>query len=146
MIGGVCGGLAHYFAVDPSLIRLVFVLLFVFGGSGFLLYVILWIILPEEGRTYASPEEATRANTQEIAERAKQLGQDVKTAFSSSSPSAVESTPRASGAWIVGLVMIALGGLFLLRNLVPAFPSFWAWWPIVLILIGAVMLYNQFRR
>jgi phage shock protein C len=50
MIGGVCGGLARYFGVDPSLIRLAFALAFVFGGSGLLLYLILWIVLPAEAR------------------------------------------------------------------------------------------------
>ena len=160
MIGGVCGGLGRYFNVDPSLIRLAFVLLLVFGGSGFLLYVILWVILPEEGRSYASQEEISRSNTQEIAERAKQFGQDVKTAFggpatdASGQPLASDTTggmpseparrSSTSGAWVIGLVMIVLGGLFLLDNLT-AF-SFGQMWPLVLILIGAVMLYNQFRK
>ncbi|HEY4687774.1 MAG TPA: PspC domain-containing protein [Anaerolineae bacterium] len=47
-LGGVCGGLGQYFSVDPTLIRLVFVLAFVFGGTGLLLYLILWIVIPEE--------------------------------------------------------------------------------------------------
>ena len=50
MIAGVCGGLARYFNVDPSLIRLAFALAFVFGGSGLLLYLILWVVLPAEAR------------------------------------------------------------------------------------------------
>jgi len=160
MIGGVCGGLGAYFNVDPSLVRLAFVLLLVFGGSGFLLYVILWVILPEEGRTYASPEDAARANAQEIASRARQLGQDVKTAFGGSAtdaaasgapsdavPSALpEATPRPStnGAWVLGVVMIVLGGLFLLQNFTAL--SFGQLWPIVLVLIGVAMLANQLRK
>jgi len=50
MIAGVCGGLARYFNVDPSLIRLAFALAFVFGGSGLLLYLILWVVLPADAR------------------------------------------------------------------------------------------------
>ncbi len=50
MIGGVCGGLARYFNADPSLIRLAFALAFVFGGSGLLLYLILWVVLPADAR------------------------------------------------------------------------------------------------
>ncbi len=46
MIGGVCGGLADYFSIDPALIRIVFVLLFVFGFSGALIYIIMWIVIP----------------------------------------------------------------------------------------------------
>ena len=46
MIAGVCGGLADFFGLDPSLVRLVFVLLALLGGHGLLLYLILWIIVP----------------------------------------------------------------------------------------------------
>jgi phage shock protein PspC (stress-responsive transcriptional regulator) len=49
MIGGVCGGIAEYFNVDPTLVRLAFVLLAMFGGPGILLYIILWIVMPEAG-------------------------------------------------------------------------------------------------
>lgn len=49
MIAGVCGGLANYFGVDSTLIRLVFALLVFFGvGSGLVLYVILAIVMPLE--------------------------------------------------------------------------------------------------
>ncbi|MEO1645372.1 MAG: PspC domain-containing protein [Chloroflexota bacterium] len=47
-IGGVCAGLAEYFNVDVTLIRIIFVLLGIFGGNGVLLYVILWMVMPEE--------------------------------------------------------------------------------------------------
>ena len=47
MLGGVCGGLAQYFNVDPSLIRIAFALIFFAGGGGLLLYLIMWAILPE---------------------------------------------------------------------------------------------------
>lgn len=48
IIGGVCGGLANYFTMDPTIMRLIFVLLALFGGPGLILYVILWIITPVE--------------------------------------------------------------------------------------------------
>ncbi len=47
-IAGVCGGLADYFRADPSLVRLVTLLLICFGGISIWIYVILWIVLPEE--------------------------------------------------------------------------------------------------
>ncbi len=47
-IAGVCGGLAEYFSVDATLIRVLFVLLAVLGGSGLVLYVAMWIIVPKE--------------------------------------------------------------------------------------------------
>src|SRR5713226_5778608 len=45
-IAGVCSGLAEYFDVDPMVVRLVWVLLFIFAGAEFLAYIILWIVLP----------------------------------------------------------------------------------------------------
>jgi len=47
VIGGVCGGLAAYFRVDPVIFRLLFVIFFFVGGASILVYVILWIVLPK---------------------------------------------------------------------------------------------------
>jgi phage shock protein C len=47
-LAGVCGGLAEYFNVDATLIRVLFVLLAVLGGSGVVLYVAMWIIVPKQ--------------------------------------------------------------------------------------------------
>lgn len=49
MLAGVCGGLGDYFRLDPTLVRLIFVLLAMFTGVGILAYVALWIVVPEEG-------------------------------------------------------------------------------------------------
>ncbi|HWK57033.1 MAG TPA: PspC domain-containing protein [Parapedobacter sp.] len=46
VFGGVCSGLGHYFAIEARWVRLILVLLFIFGGTGFLLYIILWIVMP----------------------------------------------------------------------------------------------------
>jgi phage shock protein C len=47
-VAGVCGGLAEHFNIDATLIRVLFVVLAVLGGSGLLLYVAMWIIIPKE--------------------------------------------------------------------------------------------------
>ena len=55
MIGGVCGGLANYCGIDSAIVRLIFVLA-VLSGVSPLVYVVLWIILPEEqSRLAANP-------------------------------------------------------------------------------------------
>lgn len=46
VIAGVCGGLAEYFAIDPTWVRLAFILLFFLGGSALLIYIIMWLIVP----------------------------------------------------------------------------------------------------
>ena len=50
-IAGVCGGLGEYFNVDPTIVRLVFVLFALLGGPGLLVYIILALVIPE------SPDE-----------------------------------------------------------------------------------------
>jgi phage shock protein C len=55
MIGGVCGGLAEYFNIDSTIVRLVFVLA-VLSGISPLVYVVLWIVMPE--RKSATPTNA----------------------------------------------------------------------------------------
>ena len=47
VIAGVCGGIAEYFDIDPTLVRLAWVLFCVLGGSGLLAYIIAAIIIPE---------------------------------------------------------------------------------------------------
>ncbi len=46
ILGGVCSGLAHYFNSDPVIIRILFVLLLFFAAGGFIIYIILWIVIP----------------------------------------------------------------------------------------------------
>lgn len=46
-IAGVCGGLAAYFGVDSSLIRALFVVFLLLGGSAILVYLVLWLVIPK---------------------------------------------------------------------------------------------------
>ena len=48
MIAGVCGGLGEYFDIDPTFIRLLWVLFILAGGSGILAYIIAWIVIPQQ--------------------------------------------------------------------------------------------------
>jgi len=50
-IAGVCGGLAEYFEVDSTVVRLIFIALLLLGvGPALLLYLIMWLVVPEEPR------------------------------------------------------------------------------------------------
>lgn len=54
-IAGVCMGFAEYFDLDVTLIRIVWVVLAICGGSGLVAYLIAWIVMPEEPRIIAAP-------------------------------------------------------------------------------------------
>lgn len=47
MIGGVCAGLGEYLGLDPTIVRIVWVLMVLFAGVGILLYIILWLVMPK---------------------------------------------------------------------------------------------------
>ena len=49
-IAGVCQALANFFGLDVSIIRIVWLLAVLLGGTGFLAYLICWLVIPEEGR------------------------------------------------------------------------------------------------
>jgi len=48
MVAGVCGGLANYFDIDPTIIRILFVVIAFAGGASLLAYLIMWVIVPLE--------------------------------------------------------------------------------------------------
>lgn len=56
MLGGVCGGLAEYFEIDANVIRLIAIVLVVIGGGGILVYLICWLIIPENPGTPAKSD------------------------------------------------------------------------------------------
>jgi len=49
-IGGVCGGLGRYFEIDPTIIRIGFLLFSLAGGSGILVYFLMWLFMPEDAQ------------------------------------------------------------------------------------------------
>jgi phage shock protein C len=59
MVAGVCSGLGRYLNIDPTIVRLIFVLMFLLGGHGLLVYIILWIVMPSEDR----PQAVVEVNT-----------------------------------------------------------------------------------
>lgn len=129
VIGGVAGGLAEYFDIDPVLIRILFVVAFLAGGSGFLAYVIAWIIIPEQ------PRETTMSTSNDPQPQG------------APPPQPAPQPPRHEekrGSVVGGMVLLVLGLLFLAHNFLPDF-HFEDWWPLILVAIGAGLLYKAVR-
>jgi phage shock protein PspC (stress-responsive transcriptional regulator) len=70
---GVCGGLAEYFDIDPTIVRLAFVIGTLLVGSSILLYVLLALIMPAEPMLDAHPREAARSTVDEAAAELQRL-------------------------------------------------------------------------
>ncbi len=82
MIGGVCSGLAAYWNLDPTLVRVIFVLMAIFGMAGILIYLILWIVLPEAITVAQKLEMRGEAvNLSSIADFMKEEFENVKRNF-----------------------------------------------------------------
>jgi phage shock protein C len=58
VVAGVCTGIAAYFGIDATLVRLAFAVFTIFGGAGILIYLIAWIVIPEEGGDGSSIAES----------------------------------------------------------------------------------------
>ena len=101
MIAGVCGGLGTYLNVDPIFIRLLFILLLFGSNFGFLLYLILWIIVPEEGKAYGFKDDS-------FGDRVKSMGSDIQQAV---------SQPHPQAGIILGAGLIIIGGILFLDQL-----------------------------
>jgi phage shock protein C len=138
MLGGVCGGLARYFRVDATLVRILFLLFGVLTGFGILVYLALWIILPVPG---APPATSRSEHVQDVAERltdrATTLGSEIQQ---------VAQRPLVVPA--VAVTLIAFGTILLLHNLGVR----WMWWatpgtlwPALPILVGLAFLWRWMR-
>ena len=130
VIGGVAGGLGDYFGVDSTLIRLIFVLLTIFGGSGVLLYFILWLVMPSESQVMPGNEHIRR-NAQEIRSKAESFANSFR-----------GTSRRNDTRFWGGIIVITLGLMFLLDNFGIRF-NFGHLWPLWLIVLGLVILMRK---
>ena len=128
VVAGVCAGLADYFQVDPVLVRLIFVALGFINGLGIVIYLIMWLVVPDEGHSHMAGEDLVRANVDEIGGRLRELGGQMRGA--------------PQGKLIGGVVLVVLGVLFLLQNIFPHIGGELLW-PLALIVIGAFLLFRR---
>ncbi len=132
IIAGVAGGLGEYFQLDPTLIRIVFLLLLFFGGSGALIYFVLWLVMPLESKISSDNQATIRNNTQEMRDKAQVFSQT----FSNKS--------KQDNRQLAGIIILVLGIFFLLSNLgIISWFSLERFWPLILIAIGFFILFKR---
>ncbi len=147
-LAGICGGLGIHFGMDPVIIRIIFIVLTLFGGSGLLLYFIMVLVVPDEpGDGYYEKkndrrEERFEQFAEEIKENAESFGRDVKEQYE------YYQEKSQVGRWvlaIIGVLLIGAGIIWLLSNFLPLF-SPKIYFPAFLILIGLIILLTSFRN
>ena len=144
VVAGVCGGIAEYLQVDPTLVRVfVVVATILSGGLGLLAYIGAVIFMPLPGQP-APFVKATNVTTSTL-EGATSSGEPSAAPPVVAPPEDPEATERRR-AWF-GLVLIALGAIFLLSNAGVFRIVRWDLaWPLVFIAIGVLLLAQRVRR
>jgi len=140
MLGGVAGGLAEYFGIDSTLVRVLFIVIVFLGGGGIIAYIILWIVVPQ--KPYELPKYPFNQSPPESESSSNFSSSENKSdSFSMSTSGGIASSlPHTNNKQIwVAIVLMVIGSLLLLDNIFPRF-DFNHYWPVILIAIGVGLL------
>lgn len=149
VIAGVCAGIAEYFDIDPTLVRIAWALTALLMGSGVLAYIICAIVIPQNPNTStAQPASArlTAAGDEPGTETddAERTGENPEKPPSTSAPQ-ISQKNSDDVSLILGLVLIVVGGLFLARK-------FFHWldmgivWAGILVVFGLYLIFKSSNK
>jgi len=143
VIAGVCGGVAEYLDLDPTLIRLMSVVMALASGGGFIIaYIILSFVLPEEHAPAREPSEQAAPLDEEgdAATEKTQAGEMEVSEQESASP------PRKKGdSHLLGWILVAVGLYFILDR-IGLGKLIGQLWPLLLVVVGLAMLWPWLRN
>ncbi|MFP4471412.1 MAG: PspC domain-containing protein [Bacteroidales bacterium] len=137
VIAGISGGLGEYLNVDPLIIRILFVVLTIFGFGGLILYIILWIAIPlDPDFTYHTYHHKKNIHME---------NQDPNTGDDYTRKNYPEYKPKNDGNLIAGVILITLGAMFLVDRFIPRI-DFGDLWPVLLIVAGIIIMKNSISK
>jgi phage shock protein PspC (stress-responsive transcriptional regulator) len=149
-IGGVAAGTATYFDIDPSISRVLWVLLAIFTGGAFVIvYLVMWAVVPEEPWTPPVPGQAPAGGSSEEGASPEGAVADPSAPTEPVAGSTWSKSVEVSGGpgphVIFGVILILIGGWFLVQQFIPGL-NLGLLWPIGLVVIGVVVLLAAIRR
>ena len=147
MLFGVCGGLAKYFGIDSSLMRIIMVLLALAGGVGVLMYFVMAFIVPLEGSTTSAPRDVIVENAEDVRTTAENLGKEFRDTFGGKKTDSgdVSQLQARRRNWF-GVIVIIIGVIILLSTF-GFFHQLWGVaWAVALIVIGVVVILSVTRK
>jgi phage shock protein C len=156
VLGGVCSGLAEYFEMDVTVIRLLFAFTVIVMGVGIIPYIVLWIVLPKKGYLYNQYNNPTVDYTvppQSTEEPFTHQGNPFENRPYANKPFAnvpFENVPlkqKSNAGIIVGMVLIIVGAAILIDeyDLIPDF-DFDRLWPAILVFVGAALIVSGQKK
>ncbi len=137
VLAGVAGGIAQYFNIDPIIVRVLMVVATVLHGVGVLLYIILWIVVPEEPF-----EQAYGINTDTLNTDPKPEGENAPPSFDGIPPIPPK---KGNGRFIAGAILIGIGLIFLVDRFIPSI-DFGDIIPFLFVLIGGALIINSVKK
>ncbi|HEY82405.1 MAG TPA: PspC domain-containing protein [Dehalococcoidia bacterium] len=147
MIWGVCGGLAEYFDIDPTIIRIIFLVLIFANGLSILAYIILAIVVPLEGSKTTEPKEVVKENVAQMRDKAGELGREIRSTLAGEKTQPEEAGMTRRRHNLLGITLIVLGILFLMGSLNLLVWLRWSLlWPVILVAIGLIIIFGARRR
>lgn len=142
VIAGVAGGLGEYFNIDPTIIRILFVLMAVFGGSGLIIYIVLWLIMPSKSDNHNS-QDAIRANLEDIKSTTTSFAHSFRKGEITKDKQSLRSGDLNSRYWWA-IIIIVVGFLFLMRNYgLLSGIELDKLWPLILIVFGLAIILRK---
>ncbi|MEO8208785.1 MAG: PspC domain-containing protein [Chloroflexota bacterium] len=150
VVFGVCGGIADWLDVDPSLVRIAFVLTAVIGGLGLLVYIVMAFVVPEEpflaGSTTPSPASFA-GSTDAAGSPPRGSGGEGWATDRAARRAASRGARRSSGSGgvVFGAILILVGGWFLARRYLPFLDGDFLG-PLILVLVGILLIGGALRR
>jgi len=147
MIWGVCGGLAKYFDMDPTIVRIIAVLTVFISGAGIIAYIILAIVIPLENSKSAEPRDTIKENVEEIKETTSELGREIRSTLTGKTDAEEETEIRHRRRNIFGIIIVVIGVLLLLGSLDVFWWMRWTYlWPLIIIAIGLIIVFSNRRK
>lgn len=133
MLGGVAGGLAEYLAVDSTIVRLILVLIALAGGAGVLLYILAWLMIPEDPLCQSHSKHDVALD--EVENKAREMAEEFKSHYAKQTGRGPRSHQSRRS---FGLILVALGLLFLAQEYVNF--DIGKLWPVIIILVGLALV------
>ena len=139
ILGGVSSGIAHYFGVDPVIIRLLFVAVVFFGGSGVIIYLILWAITPEAKTTSEKLQmKGQKVDIDSIRQSVGEEADHLKKKFSHLGKKADQFGRKMDAGKVQGFLGTFLNFIFSIVKLILTFIG--KFFGIILIIFGGLFL------
>ena len=148
VFAGIAGGLGEYLDIDPIIIRVIFVLITIFHGIGVLIYIIMWIVIPEEPFDMSFAENSSKDENKfgnQFSEDFKQSANSVFDEAKLAAEQAKISAKSSNSRIILGAILILIGLLFLAERFF-SFIDFEFVFAIGLIVVGLSLLFNFFKK